>query len=74
MSNGWQRQLLRIAASVIFAVLIGYWAGRKLNSNSIDESYQAQVTADVLLLDMLAPDSSTGWNQVVLVDYDQTTE
>ncbi len=60
----WTRELIRIAASVLIAVLIGYLAGKKTVKPS--QQILAAATVDAMYLDVLAPQSSTGWNVTVL--------
>jgi len=58
------KPLLRIAASVLVATALGYFAGKFSVQNS--EEYLQTSVAQVLYLDTLLPSSPTGWADPIL--------
>ena len=58
------KPLLRIAASVLAATALGYFAGKFSVQHS--EEYLQTSAAQVLYLDTLLPSSSTGWADPIL--------
>ena len=58
------KPLLRIAASVLVATTLGYFAGKFSLQNS--EEYLQNSAAQVLYLDTLLPSSPTGWADPIL--------
>ena len=60
----YSKPLLRIAASVLAATALGYFAGKFSVQHS--EEYQQTSAAQVLYLDALLPGSPTGWADPIL--------
>ncbi len=58
------RTFMRVAASVLLAVIIGHISGR-VSARTTDEDL-ALVIAQANYLDVLAPGSSTGWGEPAL--------
>ena len=66
------KPLLRIAASVMVATVLGYFAGKFSIQNS--EEYLQSSAAQVLYLDALLPSSPTGWAEPILEETDHEPE
>lgn len=70
LRSHWVGKVMRMAASIILAVVLGHFAGRW----SMTGTVEAEQVAVSIHLDVLAPASVTGWGEYILQEQLENNE